>query len=426
MARKGNGLAALIAGFGTGYLNGQQQKRKNAQEDEDRALRNKEIKDRQAERDAQQQREADVMAGLDKASNMKVGELRNEQGVVDNSEAAWRERLAANPDNEGNLPTQEVIDQTAPIYAREAAKKGSEQWLSSDAPNAVMGEVKPTTKADIVRTQADAISKLGITGLAKSMELRDKADDLDLNDLKTRIANGTPESLSKDYDEIFPDGLTLGFDQGEDGKLYKYTTDADGNKSNWQVFNDLNHFKEQLMVMVDKDPDAIKQYWKESRAQDAANKKAADESKMNDLKYKELNQKIKTGEIELKNLPEKTRLEFAAKKAQIDSSNASAENSRASAKEKTSGSGGAKDDKLPTKVREAMWYKDASKDQKEAFDQLNIANDTKVTSDGLGGYMVNKPDGIYKVDAKGNVSEVPLGKKKPVPTDRPPLSAFDK
>lgn len=423
--RRTNSIAALIAGFGTGYLNAAQQKRRNENEDEDRRIRNDEIKMRMEEREAEKAREAQVREGLEKANSMKVGELRNDEGAIDNSEAAWRERILTTPDNEGNLPSPEVADQTAPIYAQQAKQKGAEKWLSSDAPNAVLGEVKPTTRADIVRTQADAISKMGVTGLQKSMELQEKAASLDLADLKKRIATGTPESLAADYDEIFHDGKTLKFDQGEDGLLYKYTEDAQGKKSDWQKFRDLNEFKEQLIVMVDDNPDTIVNYWKESRAQEAAARKAADESKMSDLKYKELEQKIKKGDIEIESLPEKTQLELKAKKAAINASNASAESSRATAAEKRSNTGGATDSKLPNKVREALWYKDANPDQKAAFDSLGAKDQTKVTSDGLGGFIVNKPDGLYKVGIKGDVEKIAIGEQKQKPANRPPLSSFN-
>jgi hypothetical protein len=422
--RRTNNIAALIAGFGTGYLNATQQKRRNEMEDEDRKIRNDEIKMRMEERQAEKDRENQAREGLEKAGSMKVGELRNDAGAIDNSEAAWRERIATTPDNQGNLPSPEVADQTASIYAQRAKEKGAEKWLSSDAPNAVLGEVKPTTKADIVRTQADAISKLGVTGLQKSMELREKAEGLDLDDLKRRIATGTPETLASDYDEIFPDGKTLKLEQGEDGLLYKFTEDAQGNKSDWQKFRDINEFKEQLIVMVDKNPDTIVNYWKESRAQEAAARKAAKEDRMDDLKYQELDQKIKSGAIELKSLPEKIQLDFKAKKASINASNASAENSRATAAEKRATTGGATDSKLPNKVREALWYKDANPEQKEAFDSLGAKEGTKVNPDGLGGFMVNKPDGLYKIDIKGNVQKVSLGEQKEKPINRPPLSSF--
>jgi len=171
-----NNIAALVAGFGTGYMQTEKQKRDQERQDKkDKA----DEEDRQLRRDdiaMQKKREADALAGFDAASKMKVGELRNEQGVVDNSEAAWQQRIATTPDNEGNLPTAEVAAATAPIYAQEAAKKGSEKWLSSSAANAILGEVKPTSRGDIKRTEAEAMAKLGITGLPQAMAMKEKAD----------------------------------------------------------------------------------------------------------------------------------------------------------------------------------------------------------------------------------------------------------
>lgn len=54
--RTTNNIAALIAGFGTGYLNAREAKSKKEQDDEDRALRRKEIELRIADKEAQQKR----------------------------------------------------------------------------------------------------------------------------------------------------------------------------------------------------------------------------------------------------------------------------------------------------------------------------------------------------------------------------------
>lgn len=424
-------LAALVAGFGTGYLQGQKQKEEKERQDkidkaneEDRRLRNDDIRQRQQEHLEQKQREDAAMAGLSDAAQMKVGELRNQDGVVDNSQQAWQDRIANTPDNQGNLPTPEIAAQTAPIYAQAAAQKGAENWLSSDAPDAVVGKVKPTSRGDIARTQAAAIAKLGVTGLPQSMALNDKADELDLKDLKMRIAKGTPESLSKEYDDIFPDGLTLKFETGTDGKLYKFTEDAQGNRSNWQTYNDLDHFKQEMMAMVDKDPEGITKYWKESREIDRENKKDVREEKVTNAQLAKYQQDIDKGAIELKSLPEKLQLELKEKKANINQSNASAESSRAStAKTREEAKGGG--DKLPASVKEALWYQQATPEQKKAFDDMNDKS-PKVTNDASsGGFLINKKDGLYRMDVKGNVTKVVMPDGKIVPANRPPLSSFD-
>jgi hypothetical protein len=412
--RRTNNIAALLAGFGTGYLQTEQQKReqerqakKDKSEEEDRQLRRDEIA-------LQKQREADALAGFDAASKMKVGELRNEQGAVDNSEAAWRERIATTPDNEGNLPTAEVAAATAPIYAQEAAKKGSEKWLSSSAANAILGEVKPTSRGDIKRTEAAAMAKLGINGLPQAMAMKEKADELDIKDLQTKILSATTiEELNENY-KIFPDGYDLKGEADPTTGRLKYWYESESGKKHFpdkampQDFADFEEMKKFASAFVSGNPEYIMTQYENSRKTKREDKKDAREEKVSAAQLAKYEQDIAEGKIKLASLPESIQLDIKAKKANIAQSYAAAENSKASAdKTKAEAKGGASNDKLPNSVREALWYQEATPEQKKAFDSMNDKT-PKVTSDGMGGFVINNKDGMYRMDGAGKMTKVTL------------------
>jgi hypothetical protein len=71
-------------------------------------------------------------------------------------------------------------------------------------------------------------------------------------------------------------------------------------------------------------------------------------------------------------------------------------------------------------VREALWYKSASPEQQAIFDQMNDKS-AKVTSDGVGGFMINNKSGMFRMDDNGKVTKVEGldGKGKPQPGKKP-------
>jgi len=146
--------------------------------------------------------------------------------------------------------------------------------------------------------------------------------------------------------------------------------------------------------------------------------------KLTDAQLKKLDQEIQEGKIKLESLPQSIQLDLQGKRANINQSNAATEASRANT-EKTreetkitkSGIG---NDKLPNSVREALWYKNATPEQQAIFDQMNDKS-AKVTSDGVGGFMINNKSGMFRMDDNGNVTEVKGldGKAKPQPAKKP-------
>lgn len=291
----GRGVAAFLAGLGTGYFNSQNQKKdRERQEKKDKMEQDR--FDLEMKRAEKQQAQDDALStGMEKASTMKVGELRDESGAVDVSQEAFKKRL----EEQGIAP--EVAAETAPIYANSAKEKGSKEWLSnsfSTPAAAGIGKVKETTRGDIKRTQSEALAAGG--KYDQSISLQDQAEKLDIDDLKARILRGNEQQLADEYDELFPDNLRLSFQQGTDGKLYKFTVDPDGNKSNWQTFDHLEDFKQKMVSMIEQDPDKITGYWKESRELDRQRNKDKQDKEKFDLDMKAGNIGIEGAQSDLK------------------------------------------------------------------------------------------------------------------------------
>jgi len=432
MSRNSRGLAALLAGFGTGYLTQTQrnkdeerrvEKEKRDQESHEMAVKSNQMAiERQEKMNAQ---DAAVEEGLDEAAQMRVGQgVRTKTGEqIDTSEDAWKQRAIEQGADEA------TASEAAKVYAQKSGEKGAENWMNNSLD---FGKgVRTTSQADIVRAQGLALSKGNRQDRMSALDLNAKADKLDIDDLKARIAKGTPESLATDYDEVFPDGFTLKFKTEPDGSLLKYAENPEGKIYHPEKFADLNQFKQSLIAMIDKDPATIQAYWDKSRELERANRKEARETKLTDAQLAKYEQDIKEGKIKLESLPESIRLDLSAKRANIAQSQAATESSRASTEKtreetkitKSTGSG----KELPTSVREALWYQNASPDQKAAFDKMNDKS-PKVTSDGFGGFIINKADGMYKMDEDGNVRKlnIPKDGDKTPPANRPPLSSFGK
>lgn len=157
------------------------------------------------------------------------------------------------------------------------------------------------------------------------------------------------------------------------------------------------------------------------------NREEVRKDKVTDAQLEKYAQDIQEGKIKLESLPQSIQLDLQAKRANISQSNAAAESSRANT-EKTreetkitkSGIG---NDKLPTSVRESLWYKAATPEQQAIFDQMNDKA-AKVTSDGVGGFMITNKAGMFRMDDSGKVSKVEGldGKQKQQPEKKPTYS----
>lgn len=428
----GKSIAALLAGFGTGYLSQQKieadrksQEARDKRENERFELEKQRVEmenKRQIKLDAQ---EAAVDEGLAAASSERVGHgLRTKTG----EKVGVTEQDIAGRLEGGNL-SPETQAAVAKTYAQGVTQNDVEGWTDGMSGKDAL---RTTTKADIVRDQGTALMKGGRADRMQGMQMADKATELDLKSLRQRILSAQSiEDLSKEYDDVFPDGLTLKGEMGQDGKFYKFTEDSAGKRSNYQTFPSFDEFKKNLDTMVNDNPDSIIKYWNESRELERQNKKDTRDEKVSDAQLKKYDQDIAEGKLRLESLPQSIQLDLQAKRANITQSNESSATSRANrekTKEETkvlkTGSG---NDKLPNSVREAMWYKNATPEQRETYDQLNDKS-AKVTPDGVGGFIINGKNGLSQMNEDGVVKliKMPDPNKPAVPANRPPLSSFGK
>jgi hypothetical protein len=293
------GIAALLAGFGTGYLGAKRQQNQDAK-DKERERREQERHDQQMELqrrqleqlDRESQREEDMAAGLEEAQGMRVGEgLRDATGAaVDTSADAMQQRLIES----GADP--EVAAQTAPIYAERAGEKGAENWMSDSMG---MGKVHSTNRADIIRAQGVALNKGGAKYLPQAMQLQEKADQLDLEALQSKIlAANSIEDIDKEYD-IIPDGYRARSAVGEDGRFRYWYEDEQGTRVEPKVgpkdFADFNEFKQFAAAYLKANPEYITSTWEAARKRksDADDKAHSLERERKDDEYKERDFKLR-------------------------------------------------------------------------------------------------------------------------------------
>jgi hypothetical protein len=269
----GRGVAAFLAGLGTGYFNSQNQKKdRERQEKKDKMEQDRFDLEMKRENREQAQSEA-LNTGMQKAAGMKVGELRDETGKVDLSEEAFRKRI----EEQGIAP--EIAASTAPIYAKAAKEKGSQEWLSNsfDTPAAEgIGTLKETTKGDIKRKQAEALTAGG--KYDQAINLQDQAEKFDIEDLQTKIL------AAKDFDEIdklydiVPDGFKVRSEiSKDDGRLRYWYEGEDGTKippakNLPQDFADFNEFKTFASAYVKQNPEYITASWDKAQARKKSDK----------------------------------------------------------------------------------------------------------------------------------------------------------
>lgn len=154
------------------------------------------------------------------------------------------------------------------------------------------------------------------------------------------------------------------------------------------------------------------------------NREETRKDKLTDVQLEKYAQDIKEGKIKLESLPQSIQLDLQSKRANINQSNAATAASIANTDKtkeeiKTLKSGVSNKD-LPNSVREALWYKNASPEQQAVFDQMNDKT-AKVTSDGVGGFMISNKSGMFRMDDSGNVKKVEGldGKQKVQPAKKP-------
>lgn len=250
----GTGIASFIAGFGTGYLNADKQK-KDRERQERIDLQNKEAHDLQMEvsrnkLDAMKEQDAQDIAvgdGLKTASSMREGVGLVGDGVqYDASEQGFAARLKANGVDD------ETAAATAPIYANQA-KQNPGTWLN-DSFGENTGKLHTTTKEDIHNAEADAFAAGGVRYTPQRMAaLKDAATAKYGQAVKKIMAfDGQDFTPVREAYGAYQDGFDINGETGNDGKFYTYHLDGSGNKVGTRAYESPDAFKKSaVMHLVD-------------------------------------------------------------------------------------------------------------------------------------------------------------------------------
>jgi hypothetical protein len=415
----GRSLASFAAGFGTGFLNA-----KNKQKDD---ARQKKIDDRAEiewnEKQSERKQKTDFEA--------KLAAAGQDAPAIESSSPAMLNGAPQMSSIDPAAPTMLPPSTTNPAasglkeFTEKPAKPAKPMWKVMEEKIPVYlssGKTEHLAQAQQLlelsqKMKSDEYMKKIIDAYGKGDQaLLDLANSHDNGELPYTNLTAVPSEDGKSF--------TLSGKNHVNGEGFSETKDLGGKEvKDWLAGELISRASPESLMKHIQDKIKTKQEAKKEAREDV---KFERESKKSNAELEKLTQEIKEGKIKLEILPESIQLDLKAKKANINQSNASAEASNASAaKTRDEAKGGG--DKLPNSVKEALWYKDATPEQKDAFDSMNDKS-PKVTADGVGGFIINKKDGMYRMDRKGEVSKVamPDGKAKPVPKNRPPLSAFNK
>lgn len=447
---RGRGIAAFLAGMGTGYLTANEKKK-----DRERQAKIDQITFDKADREKQAYEERDALKQKLKAvpttTNTSQRELSTDDvrgmtgGSADPMAPDYVSDEAA-AHYKANVTGPDQVKSNASAYAQMgvgdglkgqevAAKDGklevTDPSKTKDIPAWKIMEQKAKIK---IQSGIPEEEQLGFAGIAMAATEKSKAmmkaiaaaekdpakmlevasswdnDDFKYTDLRLvepaekdgvykvmGMANGK-EELVRNYDpKLFIPGMTIG------DAIYK---DVE------RLVQPQELFKVKRQQMLD---------------ERAAEKEARDAKKDNlDLAGKEIVNGINTKK--LANADTEIALSNQKDRAAIAASGESAATSRYN---RETGA-----DKLPADVKTAMWYEKATPDQKAAFDAVKSKDPTvKITADALGGATIASGNEIYQMDRQGNIKPIVLpkpGAKPPAaapaapPKNRPPLSSFGK
>lgn len=476
MARRANGLVSFAAGFGTGYLNGKKQEDEKARQAELDKIRFEENERNRANfEDAQELKRKEKLLN-EELSNTAKPEYKNKtniaaeglttalpkafvdepaspeipEGAIDESGGFTGKQnpIAATQGLTGIEKAKHFMENSTPeqqqrygnFYAQQGlSATGNEVFTKGDngglaVADKTQAQAKPmwqtmqdramtylTSENSNPQYQSQAYGMIKQATEMKSEEYMQKIVEARKGGLPAllALANG------HNNDELPYTDLTVepaadgkarlaGVDSST-GKPFEKVYDLKDGSIEDQITQDLSNLASPAAMLngIARKIETARQNREESRKE-----------KLTDAQLKKLDQDIQEGKVKLESLPESIQLDLQGKRANINQSYAATEASRAST-EKTreetkitkSGIG---NDKLPTSVREALWYKTATPDQQAIFDQMNDKS-AKVTSDGVGGFMINNKSGMFRMDDNGKVTKVEGldGKGKPQPGKKP-------
>lgn len=418
-------LAALVAGFGTGYLAQSQRE---------------EEKKRQAERDKRDQTIFD-QSQEDRAAQKEIERQLAEAGGIDESGGMGSKvepvNIQAQPDQQSRMPNidytgqgnaaQEGIKlpntnplateqqpQAQPVY--KIMENKARVYLSSGKAEHQKAAVEMLQQAQVMKSKdyQERIMTARQSGLQGLLELANNhpGDELPYTDLQV--------IKSQDPNKAILTGLNEAT-----GK--PFTQEYDLRKGSIE-----DQLTQQLMGMTD--PKNMLDYIiaqqvrdDKLREEDRANKKDERDAKVTDAQLDKYRQDIAKGNIELASLPESIRLQLQATKANIAQSNAATAASQASTKKTNNEIKQGTTKNLPSSVQEAQWYASATPELKSAFDRLQDKG-AKIQFNDEGLPVINDGGDIFSVDESGKKTYYNRKKGKQADSGavRKPLSSFDK
>ena len=485
MARSGNALVSFAAGFGSGYLNGQKQKEEKKRQDELDKIRIEENERARADfEDKQNTRRKDAALNEELTANSAPTYANKTNIAAEGLTAALPKVFTDDAEQKAMIPnmvdeSRSSADGAQPVDNAQPAAQGltgvqkANHFMANSTPeqqarfsnfyakqglsatgNEVFtkddkGELAVADKADakakpIWQTMQDrAMTYLTSENSkpeyqAQAFQMIKQATEMKSEEYMNRITEarkgGLPAlmALANSHDnselpitdakvEMSPDGkkaTVVGVDP-QTGKPVSIPLreDIDKVSAEDQITLYLSQMASPTAMLngIARNIQAARDNRKEDR-----------ETKLSDVQLEKYAQDIKEGKIKLESLPESIKLDLAAKRANINQSNAATAASFANT-EKTKletrdiKTGGGKQGKLPSEWQIAKLLADPTVPQAEKDEYFNINGKEGVVQNPLGGYVMTKRDGsITAVDEDGKKTVLQSARNAPKDKPEPP------
>ena len=378
----GRSLVSLIAGFGTGYLQGQKQKQEKARQDKidarEQTVFDQSQKDR-ADEEAFNNKQAAIADALMNPTNtaMPAPQAPALSGI--------------------NIPQADYTGQAPSPATNGIAMATTDNPLAaqqpSDAKPAAIWKVKEALAKNAILSTNSKNRVQGFQDLIESQKL--KSEDYKNQILEAAKMNDGGASLlalASNHDNNEMPYTDLKAEDSADGKSFTLSgkNAKDGSDFTKEIALKGGLTKEQWMAqdlfsrsspkaLMDSITEQIKQTTADNEFKLKQSKNEKD-NKLADAKINKTNQDIETGKVNLETLPAMNRADLAAKKANTNQSNAAADSSRASAaktrmENKDYKANGDKNLPADAKMMQYLVKSGVAKNEGDAYAMINKSTD---------------------------------------------------
>ena len=423
----GRSLVSLIAGFGTGYLQGQKQKEEKARQDKidqrEQTVFDQSQKDR-ADEEAFNNKQAAIADALMNPTNtaMPAQQAPALSGI--------------------NVPQADYTGQAPNAAANGIAMATTDNPLAqpqpTDAKPAAIWKVKEALAKNAILSTNSKNRVQGFQDLIESQKLKSEDYNKRINEANNVNDNGEALlALASNHDDNEMPYTDLKAEDSADGKSFTLIgkNAKDGSDFKREVTLKDGLTKKQWMaqdLFSRSSPEALMKYMAEQVKQTREDNefklkqsKNEKDNKLADAKINKTNQEIETGKVNLETLPAMNKAELAAKKASANASNASANSSNASAaktrmENKDNKADGDKNLPADAKMMKYLVKAGVAKNEGDAYAMINKSTDEGLVIRSAMDVLTKDPDADVEATIKNARNVIKSAKQSPLKANSAP------